>query len=82
MGTEIVQVRSAGGLNQAGRRASMEKWLCWGALGAAGLMALLFLLDLLAKFPFGGASKVLDIFGILAAGLVGYLAWDTMRELR
>ncbi len=82
MGTESVQVRNAGVLKQAGRRASMEKWLCWGALGAAGLMALLFLLDLVAKFPFGGASKVLDVFGILASALVGYLAWDTLRELR
>ena len=25
---------------------SMEKWLCWGSIGVAGLLLLLFLLDL------------------------------------
>jgi hypothetical protein len=45
---------------------SMEKYLCWGSMGAAGLLLLLFLLDLILKIPFNGISSTVDIFGILA----------------
>lgn len=65
-----------------GKGSSMEKWLCWGALGTSGLVGLLFLLDLIVKFPFAGASKSLDIIVILAAGLIAYLSWDTLREIK
>lgn len=58
------------------------KKLCWIALGVAAFMTLLFLLDIFVGFPFSGASTVLDIFGILAGAVVGYLAWDTAREIR
>jgi hypothetical protein len=60
----------------------MDKWLCWGSMGVAGLLLLLFLLDMFLGIPFGGISVVVDIFGILASGLVLYLAWDASRELR
>ena len=60
----------------------MEKWLCWGAIGAAGLMLLLFLLDIIFSFPFGGLSGAVDVFGILASGLVLFLGWDALRDLR
>jgi hypothetical protein len=60
----------------------MEKWLCWSAIGVAGLMLLLFLLDLFLNFPFGGLSAGVDIFGILASGLVLFLGWDALRDLR
>jgi hypothetical protein len=60
----------------------MEKWLCWGAIGASGLFLLLFILDLVLGFPFGRLSVAVDIFGILAAGLVLFLGWDAMRDLR
>lgn len=45
-------------------------------------MTLLFLLDLFLGIPFAGASITLDIFGILGGAVVGYLAWDTAREIR
>lgn len=61
---------------------AMEKGLCWASMGVAGLMLLLFLLDMLVKFPFGGMSVVVDIISILASGVVGFLAWDAMRDLR
>jgi hypothetical protein len=62
---------------------AMEKGLTYGALGVAALMLLLFLLDLLAGFPFGGGSFVtVDILGILAAGIVAYLAWNASRDLK
>lgn len=61
----------------------MQKGLCYGALGVAALMLLLFLLDLVAKFPFGGSPfAVVDVFGIIASGIVGYLAWNASRDLK
>jgi hypothetical protein len=59
----------------------MDKWLCWGSMGVAGLLLLLFLLDILFQFPFGRFMAV-DIFGILASGVVLYLAYDAFRELQ
>jgi hypothetical protein len=67
---------------QAVKGLSMEKWMCWSAMGVAGLLLLLFLLDLLASVPFGGISKPVDVFSILASGLVLYLAWDAYRDLK
>jgi hypothetical protein len=60
---------------------SMEKWLCWGSLGLSGVLLLLFLLDLILGTPFN-AGLVVNSIGILACGMVGYLAWETYRELR
>jgi hypothetical protein len=60
----------------------MDKWLCWGSLGVSGLLLLLFLLDLFLSIPFGGISAVVDIVGILASGIVLFLAIDAMRDLR
>ncbi len=60
----------------------MEKYLCWGAIGVAGLMLLLFLLDIIVSIPFGGLSAAVDVFGILASGLVLFLGWDALRDLR
>lgn len=59
----------------------MLRGLCWGSLGVAAIFTLLFLLDMFTGIPFGGASIVLDIFGIIAGGIIIYLAWDTVREL-
>jgi hypothetical protein len=61
---------------------SMEKWLCWGSMGISGFILLLFLLDILFQFPFGRLSLVVDIFGIIACGVVLYLGWDASRDLR
>jgi hypothetical protein len=60
----------------------MEKWLCYGSMGVAGLLLLLFLLDVILGFPFGRVSIVVDIFGVLASGLVGYLAYDAFLDVR
>jgi hypothetical protein len=61
---------------------SMEKWLCWSAMGISGFLLLLFLLDIIIQFPFGRLSIVVDIFGLLACGAVLYLGWDASRDLR
>jgi hypothetical protein len=61
----------------------MEKWMCWGSMGVAGLLLLLFLLDMIFAFPFGYAGGwFLDITAILACALVLYLAFDALRDLR
>jgi hypothetical protein len=61
---------------------SMEKWLCWASLGVSGALLLLFLLDLILSFPFGRVSRVVDIIGIVACGVVLYLSWDAFKDLR
>lgn len=62
---------------------AMAKALCFGALGIGALMLLLFMLDLVAGFPFGGKDFVTaDVFGVLASGIVLYLAWNASRDLK
>jgi hypothetical protein len=61
---------------------SMEKWLCWGSMGVAGGLLVLFLLDLVLKFPFRNLSTFVDILALLACGTVLYLSWDALRDLR
>jgi hypothetical protein len=65
---------------------SMEKGLCWGSLIVAGLMLLLFILDLIVGKPFGGSDlagmQMVDIFGILASAVLGYLSWNALQDLR
>ena len=67
---------------QAVKGPFMEKWLCWGSMGVAGLLLLLFLLDMFLDFPFNGVSKAVDFFGLVASGLVLYLAYDAFKDLR
>jgi hypothetical protein len=67
---------------QAVKGLFMEKWFCWGSMGVAGLLLLLFLLDLFLGFPFGGISKTVDVLIILSCGVVLYLAYDAFRDLR
>jgi hypothetical protein len=50
------------------------------SMGAAGLVALVTILDLAIKAPFGGAM-VFDIMFLVSAALVLYLGWESYREL-
>lgn len=63
----------------------MEKWLCWGSLGVAGLMLLLFGLDLAVGVPFGGTSlsgmRMVDAIGVIMSALLLYMSWDALRGL-
>jgi hypothetical protein len=61
---------------------SMEKRLCLASMGVAGFVLLLFALDLALGFPFSQVSALVDILGILTAGLVAYLGWDAYKDLR
>ena len=67
---------------QAVKGLFMEKWFCWASMGVAGLLLLLFLLDLFLNVPFGGISKTVDVLIILSCGVVLYLAYDAFRDLR
>lgn len=61
----------------------MDKALCFGALGVGALMALVFLLDMVAGVPFGGGPFVtVDVFGILGAAIVIYLGYNSSRDLK
>jgi len=68
---------------QAVRGLSMEKWLCWGSAGVAGLMLFFFILDLVAGVPFGGTAlsgmMMVDILGIVMSALLLYMSWDALR---
>ena len=57
------------------------KLLCYAARGIAGLVAALFLLDIVLKI-FGGQSLILDILFILGAAFVLWQGFETSRELR
>lgn len=59
----------------------MEKWFCLSAMAVAGLLLLLFVLDLAVGFPFGKANLTVDICGFLASGLVVYLGFDAFKDL-
>src|SRR5262245_37565637 len=67
----------------AAKGLSMDRGVCWAALGISGLLLLLFILDLALGWPFGGSLFVpIDVVGILACLLTAYLSWHTLRELR
>ncbi|MSR32266.1 MAG: hypothetical protein EXR99_12245 [Gemmataceae bacterium] len=59
----------------------MEKGLCWSAMGAAGIVSLLFILDLAIQIPFGRSNLLVDVFALVCSVLVLLLAWDAFRDL-
>ena len=63
---------------------SMEKWFCWTAMGSAGLVLLLFLVDLILNQPFGlrDIGLAVDILGIVCCGVLLYLGWNAYRDIR
>ena len=52
----------------------------WGA--RAGHWTILGGLTIFLAFPFGGVSIFVDIVAILACGIVLFLAFDALRDLR
>ncbi len=67
----------------------MAKALTITGMVVAGLVLVIFGLDLAVGVPFGGAITgdqthwtIVDIGLCLAAGVLGYLSWSTFRELR
>jgi hypothetical protein len=64
----------------APRKVRMPKVFCIVGMVVAGLLGLLFLLDLALSFPFGRASLPVDIAFVICAAVLGYLSWSTWRE--
>jgi hypothetical protein len=65
----------------------MPRLLCLSGLVVAGLVLLLFLADLIMSFTGGGGifsypSLLMDIVFIICAGLLGYLAWVSLKDLK
>jgi hypothetical protein len=60
----------------------MPKALTISGFVVASLIVLLFGLDLAVKWPFEQASMLMDICCLLCAGIIGYLSWNTLRDLR
>ncbi|MHC4399814.1 MAG: hypothetical protein ACYTG0_09050 [Planctomycetota bacterium] len=58
----------------------MAKALCIFGMVIAGLLAAIFALDLVVKFPFGGENTMMDVGFIFASAALGYLSWSTLRE--
>ena len=60
----------------------MSKALTIVGMVVAGLVGLLFLVDLVAGIPFGGANIMMNIGALIGAAILGYLSWDALRDVR
>jgi hypothetical protein len=60
----------------------MAKALTIFGMVVAGLLALVFIADIAVGVPFAGASWTMDIGAIIAASVLGYLAWDAFRDAK
>ncbi len=61
---------------------TMAKRLIIGSMAAAGIVALLSVLDLALKIPFSGEYIAMDILFLCSAAIIIYLGWDAYKELR
>ena len=61
-------------------KAAMPKALCILGLVISVLLLVLFGLDLAIRVPFGREAMVMDVGFLVAAGLLGYISFATMRE--
>jgi len=60
----------------------MPKALTITGMAVAGLLILLFGLDLALKFPFGRISLWMDVGFLVSAAILGYLSWNAFRDLK
>ncbi len=51
-----------------------------GSMIAAGIVGLLAILDMAIKVPFSG-SFVMDITFLIGAGIVGYMGYESYKEM-
>ena len=59
----------------------MQKWLCVGAMVAAGILFLVYGLDLAIKVPFNREGPVQDIVFVIASALVLWQGYETWRDV-
>jgi hypothetical protein len=60
----------------------MSKAMTILGMVVAGIVGLVFILDLAVGIPFDRANMVMDIGALIAAAILGYLSWDALREVR
>ena len=58
----------------------MPKALTIFGLVVAGLLVLIFGMDLALGIPFGGPSMAMDICFLVAAVVLAYMSWSAFRE--
>jgi hypothetical protein len=58
----------------------MPKALCISGLVVAGLVMVLFALDLAIGVPFRRASVAMDVSLLVSAALLALISWMTLRE--
>jgi hypothetical protein len=58
----------------------MPKALCMSGLVVAGLVTILFAVDLAIGVPFRRASVMMDVSMLVGAALLGLISWFTLRE--
>ena len=59
--------------------------MIYGSMAAAGGVAVAAILDLATGIPFGwtsGQTWLMDILFLVSSGIVLYLAWDALQDLR
>jgi len=59
----------------------MAKVMTFGGMAVAGLIALVFGLDLALGIPFGRANMLIDIGFAICAAILGYLSWNAFRDV-
>jgi len=62
-----------------------SKKMILGSMIASGIVGAAALLDIVTGIPFGwdsGKTMIMDILFLVSAGIVMYLGWDAMQDLR
>lgn len=59
----------------------MSKAMTIAGMVVAGLIGLIFAMDLAVGIPFGGVSPVMDIGALISSAILGYLSWDAFRDV-
>ena len=54
--------------------------MIFGAAIGAGIVAVAVIIDLATAVPFG-RSIVMDVTFLIAAGLIGYMAYDSYKDI-
>jgi len=60
----------------------MAKAMSIAGLIAGGLIALVFAADLGLKIPFGGQQWIMDVGFVICGGILAYLSWNAMRDVK
>ncbi len=55
------------------------KYMIFGSIGVAAIVALAAIMDIVTKSPFGGQT-VMDIMFVLGAGILGFMCWDSYQD--